>query len=71
MGFCTIQKQLPGIGLGISLATHWTWQPGSAGQFTLVAFGKDAAGQTGYFQPQAYYCERIYRLSHRHPDRGR
>ena len=44
-------KSAPQDWAGDFLATHWNWQPGSAGQFTLVAYGKDASGQTGISSP--------------------
>jgi LysM repeat protein len=44
-------KTAPQDWAGKFLATHWTWQPGSAGQFTLVAYGTDALGQTGISNP--------------------
>jgi LysM repeat protein len=44
-------KTAPQDWAGNFLATHWNWQPGSAGLFTLVAYGKDASGQTGISSP--------------------
>ncbi len=50
-------KTAPRDWAGNFLATHWTWQPGSAGQFTLVAYGKDASGQTGISSPVVIFAK--------------
>jgi LysM repeat protein len=36
---------------GNSYASHWNWQPGSQGQFTLLAYATNQAGQTGISSP--------------------
>jgi LysM repeat protein len=36
---------------GNSYATHWNWQPGSQGQFTLLAYATNQAGRTGISSP--------------------
>lgn len=41
----------PSSWAGNSFATHWNWQPGSQGQFTLLAYATNQAGQTGISTP--------------------
>ncbi len=36
---------------GKSFATQWNWQPGTSGQFTLLAYATDQNGQTGISTP--------------------